>query len=143
MEKIVERFFNYISFDTKSDEKLGKNRKPSTDGQKKLAEILKKELEELGLEAKINDESFVFATLASNTDKKLPTVGFISHMDTSQEMDGKILDPQIVKYEGGDIKLNDEISLKVSEFPSLEKMIGKTLITTRGESLFGADDKAG
>ncbi|MDD7306327.1 MAG: peptidase T [Peptoniphilaceae bacterium] len=143
MEKIVERFFNYISFDTKSDEKLGQNRKPSTDGQKKLAEILKKELEELGFEAKINDEAFVFATLVSNADKKLPTVGFISHMDTSPEMDGKILDPQIIKYEGGDIKLNDEVYLRVSEFPSLEKMIGKTLITTRGESLLGADDKAG
>lgn len=143
MEKIVERFLNYISIDTKSDEKAGENRKPSTDGQKELAKILKKELEDLGLSVEINDESFVFATLKSNTDRKFPTVGFISHMDTSPEMDGTIKDPQIIKYEGGDIKLNDTSSIKVSEFPSLEKMIGKTLITTRGESLLGADDKAG
>lgn len=143
MEKIVERFLNYISIDTKSDEKLGHDRKPSTDGQRELAKILKSELEELGLSVNINKESFVFATLKANTDRKLPIVGFISHMDTSPEMDGKILDPQIIKYDGGDIKLNETSFIKVDEFPSLKNMVGKTLITTRGESLLGSDDKAG
>lgn len=143
MEKIVERFLNYISINTKSDEKAGKNRKPSTDGQIKLANILKNELKELGLEVYVNDEHFVFGTLKANTKRKLPTVGFISHMDTSPEMDGEITDPQIIKYEGGDIKLNETSYIKVSEFPSLNNMIGKRLITTRGKSLLGADDKAG
>lgn len=143
MEKIVERFIKYINIDTKSDEKLGKDRKPSTDGQKELAQVLKKELEDLGFDANINDESFVFAKLEANTKRNLPKIGFISHMDTSPEMDGKIANPQIIKYEGGDVKLNDNTSIKVSEFPSLEKHIGKTLITTRGETLLGADDKAG
>lgn len=143
MEKIVERFLNYISIDTKSDEKAGKNRKPSTDGQIELAKILKKELEELGLEVYMNDEYFVFGSLKANTDRKLPTVGFISHMDTSPEMDGKITNPQILKYDGGDIKLNEISSIKKDEFPSLNNMVGKTIITTKGESLLGADDKAG
>lgn len=143
MDNITKRFLKYISFDTKSDPELGNTQKPSTPGQLVLAKELKKELEELGLEASINEEGFVFSKLASNTDKKIPAVGFISHMDTSPEMYGKIDNPQIIKYEGGDIKLNDERSIKVEEFPILDKLNGLTLITTRGESLLGADDKSG
>lgn len=143
MEKIVKRFLNYISIDSKSDEKASLDRKPSTDGQIEMAKLLKNELEELGLEVKVDDEHFVYGNLKANTDRNLPSVGFISHMDTSPEMDGKINDPQIFKYEGGDIKLNEESFIKVSEFPSLNNMVGKTLITTKGESLLGADDKAG
>lgn len=143
MDNITKRFLKYISFDTKSDPELGNTQKPSTPGQLILGKELKKELEELGLEASINEEGFVFAKLASNTDKKIPAVGFLSHMDTSPEMYGKIDNPQIIKYEGGDIKLNDERSIKVEEFPILDKLKGLTLITTRGESLLGADDKSG
>lgn len=143
MDNITKRFLKYISFDTKSDPELGNTQKPSTPGQLVLAKELKKELEELGLEASINEEGFVFSKLASNTDKKIPAVGFLSHMDTSPEMYGKIDNPQIIKYEGGDIKLNDERSIKVEEFPILDKLKGLTLITTRGESLLGADDKSG
>lgn len=143
MDNITKRFLKYISFDTKSDPELGNTQKPSTPGQLVLAKELKKELEELGLEASINEEGFVFSKLASNTDKKIPAVGFLSHMDTSPEMYGKIDDPQIINYEGGDIKLNEERSIKVSEFPILDKLKGLTLITTRGESLLGADDKSG
>lgn len=143
MDNITKRFLKYISFDTKSDPELGNTQKPSTPGQFVLAKELKKELEELGLEASINEEGFVFSKLASNTDKKIPAVGFLSHMDTSPEMYGKIDNPQIIKYEGGDIKLNDERSIKVEEFPILDKLKGLTLITTRGESLLGADDKSG
>lgn len=143
MENLTKRFLKYISFDTKSDPEKGEVQKPSTDGQLVLAKELKKELEELGLNAEINEEGFVFAKIPANSDKNLPKIGFISHMDTSPEMYGKIDNPQIIKYEGGDIKLNDTKSIKVEDFPYLEKLKGTTLITTRGKSLLGADDKAG
>ena len=143
MENLTKRFLKYISFDTKSDPEKGEVQKPSTDGQLVLAKELKKELEELGLNAEINEEGFVFAKIPANSDKNLPKIGFISHMDTSPEMYGKIDNPQIIKYEGWDIKLNNTKSIKVEDFPYLEKLKGTTLITTRGESLLGADDKAG
>ena len=143
MEKITQRFLKYISYDTKSDPENGENQKPSSQGQWDLANELKKELEELGLEATINDEAFVFSEIKANTDKNLPKVGFISHMDTSPEMPGKIDNPQIIEYKGGDIKLNDKRSLTVEDFPVLEDLEGLTLITTRGETLLGADDKSG
>ena len=143
MENLTKRFLKYISFDTKSDPEKGEVQKPSTDGQLVLAKELKKELEELGLNAEINEEGFVFAKIPANSDKNLPKIGFISHMDTSPEMYGKIDNPQIIKYEGGDIKLNGEKSINVEDFPYLEKLKGTTLITTRGKSLLGADDKAG
>lgn len=143
MENLTKRFLKYISFDTKSDPEKGEVQKPSTDGQLVLAKELKKELEELGLNAEINEEGFVFAKIPANSDKNLPKIGFISHMDTSPEMYGKIDNPQIIKYEGGDINLNGEKSINVEDFPYLAKLKGTTLITTRGESLLGADDKAG
>lgn len=143
MENLTKRFLKYITFDTKSDPEKGEVQKPSTDGQLVLAKELKKELEELGLNAEINEEGFVFAKIPANSDKNLPKIGFISHMDTSPEMYGQIDNPQIIKYEGGDIKLNDTKSIRVEDFPYLEKLKGTTLITTRGESLLGADDKAG
>lgn len=143
MKNLTKRFLKYISFDTKSDPEKGEVQKPSTDGQLVLAKELKKELEELGLNADINEEGFIFAKIPANSDKNLPKIGFISHMDTSPEMYGKIDNPQIIKYEGGDIKLNGEKSINVEDFPYLEKLKGTTLITTRGKSLLGADDKAG
>lgn len=143
MDKIIDRFLKYISIDTMSDSENEGRIKPSTKGQFELADILKTELEELGLEAEINDEAFVFSILKSNTEKDLPTVGFLAHMDTSPEMCGKIDNPQIIEYQGGDIKLNENVTMKVEDFPILENMVGKTLITTRGETLLGADDKAG
>lgn len=143
MENLTKRFLKYISIDTKSDPEKGEIQKPSTEGQLELAKLLKTELEEFGLEASINEEGFVFSSIPSNSDKDLPKIGFISHMDTSPEMYGKIDNPQIFKYEGGDIILNEAKSIKVEDFPYLEKLIGTTLITTRGNSLLGADDKAG
>ncbi|KGF03161.1 peptidase T [Anaerococcus lactolyticus] len=143
MENITKRFLKYISFDTKSDPEKGESQKPSSDGQLLLANELKKELEDLGLNPTINEEGFLFCKIPANSDKDLPKIGFISHMDTSPEMYGKIDDPQIINYEGGDIKLNDEKYIKVEEFPYLEKLKGTTIITTRGKSLLGADDKAG
>lgn len=143
MDNITKRFLKYISFDTKSDPANGEKQKPSSAGQWDLAKELKKELEDLGLTATINDEAFVFSEIKANTDKNLPKVGFIAHMDTSPEMPGKIDDPQIIDYKGGDIKLNDKRSITVEDFPILKDLEGLTLITTRGETLLGADDKSG
>ena len=143
MDKITERFLKYISFDTKSDPNNGEKEKPSSKGQWDLAYELKDELEELGLKARVNDQCFVFSQIPANTKRDLPKVGFIAHMDTSPEMPGKLDDPQIIDYKGGDIRLNDKRSIKVEEFPILKKLEGLTLITTRGETLLGADDKAG
>ncbi len=105
MEDITQRFLKYISIDSKSDEKKAKIIKPTSKGQIELAMLLKDELINLGLEANINNEGFVFSTLKANTDKKIPKVGFIAHVDTSPEMPGGIKNPQILKYQGGDIKL--------------------------------------
>lgn len=143
MDKITKRFLKYISFDTQSDPKKDESQKPSSDGQWILAKELKKELEELGLTATINEEAFVFSEIKSNSEKDLPKVGFIAHMDTSPEMPGKIDNPQIIDYKGGDIKLNDNRTITVEDFPILKDLEGLTLITTRGETLLGADDKSG
>lgn len=143
MENITNRFLKYISIDSKSDEKKAKIIKPTSKGQIELAMLLKDELINLGLEANINNEGFVFSTLKANTDKKIPKVGFIAHVDTSPEMPGGIKNPQIIKYQGGDIKLKDNIYIKKEDFPVLKDLIGKTLITTNGDTLLGADDKAG
>lgn len=143
MEDITQRFLKYISIDSKSDEKKAKIIKPTSKGQIELAMLLKDELINLGLEANINNEGFVFSTLKANTDKKIPKVGFIAHVDTSPEMPGGIKNPQILKYQGGDIKLKDNIYIKEEDFPVLKDLIGKTLITTNGDTLLGSDDKAG
>lgn len=143
MDNIRKRFLKYISIDTQSNPENGEKQKPSSEGQWDLANELKKELEDLGLSASINDEAFVFSEIKANTDKDLPKVGFIAHMDTSPEMPGKIDDPQIIDYKGGDIKLNAKRSITVKDFPVLKDLEGLTLVTTRGETLLGADDKAG
>ncbi|RAK03988.1 peptidase T [Halanaerobium saccharolyticum] len=142
MDKIVERFKRYIAVDTKSDS--DSETVPSTKGQLELGELLVEELNELGLKNVKQDESgYIYAELPSNIDKEVPTIGFIAHLDTSPDLDGKVTNPQIVDYKGGDIKLNDNYSLTPDEFPVLEKLKGKTLITTDGTTLLGADDKAG
>ncbi|MSS43372.1 peptidase T [Anaerosalibacter bizertensis] len=142
MDQIIERFKRYIAIDTKSDE----NSKtcPSTPGQLELGALLVEELKELGIEdAKQDENGYVYGTLKSNTNNDVPTIGFISHLDTSPDLDGKCTNPQILTYEGGDIKLNDKYSIKEEEFPFLKELVGKELITTDGTTLLGADDKAG
>ena len=142
MDKIVERFIKYIGIDTKSDE--NSNTCPSTKGQLELGEILIEELKELGIEdAKQDENGYVYATLKSNIDKKVPTKGFIAHLDTSPDLDGKCINPRIFTYEGGDIKLNNQYTMTEKEFPYLKDLVGKELITTDGTTLLGADDKAG
>ena len=142
---IVERFLKYVSFDTQSAE--DSETTPSTEKQWVLARYLKEELEGIGLtEVEIDEHAYVYATLPANTDKPLPTVGFIAHMDTSPDCSGKDVKPRIVKdYDGGDIVLNEAAGIVTSpkKFPELLDHVGEDIIVTDGHTLLGADDKAG
>jgi len=143
--KVVERFLKYVSFDTQSNEES--NTVPTTEKQLELARELVKELEELRMsEVSVDDNGYVMATLPSNTNKELPTIGFMAHMDTAPDMSGANVKPKFVEnYDGKDIILNYEknIVLSPKDFPDLKNYVGKTLITTDGTTLLGADDKAG
>ncbi len=142
---LVERFLKYVSFDTQSNEETRLT--PSTPGQMVFAKYLKSELESLGLEEITLDEyGYLFATLPANTEKEVPTIGFIAHMDTSPDMSGKDVTPRIVEnYNGSDIVLNaeDRVILSPVQFPELLAHKGEDLIVTNGKTLLGADDKAG
>ena len=141
---LLERFLKYVTFDTQSDETTGVT--PSTPGQRVFADALVKELQEIGLEEISLDENcYVMATLPANTTDQIPTIGFIAHLDTSPDMSGKEVTPRIVKYEGGDITLNEEeqIILSPEKFPELLDYVGQEIIVTNGKTLLGADDKAG
>ncbi|WP_195449893.1 peptidase T [Bacteroides nordii] len=142
---LVERFLKYVSFDTQSNEETRLT--PSTPGQMVFAKYLKSELESLGLEEITLDEyGYLFATLPANTEKEVPTIGFIAHMDTSPDMSGKDITPRIVEnYNGSDIVLNaeDRVILSPAQFPELLTHKGEDLIVTNGKTLLGADDKAG
>lgn len=140
---MLDRFLKYISFDTKSDPDSPTC--PSTPGQLVLGKALVEELHELGLTDAYQDkDGYVYARLKGNMDRKVPTVGFVSHMDTSPDLNGKCVNPQIIEeYKGGDIRLNDQYALTVKEFPFLRDVIGHKLVTTDGTTLLGADDKAG
>ncbi|MDI6878790.1 MAG: peptidase T [Desulfitobacteriaceae bacterium] len=145
MPKVLERFLQYVRIDTRSNE--DSTTVPSTPNQLDLARVLHNELKALGLkDVLLDDKGYVYATLPANTDQKVPRIGFIAHMDTSPDMSGSNVKPQIIEnYPGGDIVLNSEqhLSLTVEAFPELRQYIGKTLITTDGTTLLGADDKAG
>lgn len=141
---VTDRFLKYVKFDTKSDENTGVT--PSTPGQMVFAKYLKEELEALGLtEITLDDNAYLMATLPANTDEDIPTIGFIAHLDTSPDMSGENVNPQMVDYKGGDITLNADkgIVLSPTQFPELNDYVGETLITTDGTTLLGADDKAG
>lgn len=142
---IVERFLKYVSFDTQSAEDAGKT--PSTDKQLNLARFLKEELETLGLtEVEMDDNGYVYATLPANTDKPVPTIGFIAHMDTSPDCSGADVKPRIIEaYDGKDLVLDAEAGIvtDTKKFPELLDHVGEDLIVTDGHTLLGADDKAG
>ena len=142
---IVERFLKYVSFDTQSAEDADTT--PSTAKQLKLAEYLRDELTHIGMtEVEMDENGYVYATLPANTDKVVPTIGFISHMDTSPDCSGANIRPRIVKhYDGGDIVLDAEAGLVTSpsKFPELLDHVGEDIIVTDGHTLLGADDKAG
>ncbi|EHT9484770.1 peptidase T [Escherichia coli] len=144
MDKLLERFLNYVSLDTQS--KAGVRQVPSTEGQWKLLHLLKEQLEEMGLiNVTLSEKGTLMATLPANVPGNIPAIGFISHVDTSPDCSGKNVNPQIVEnYRGGDIALGigDEVLSPVM-FPVLHQLLGQTLITTDGKTLLGADDKAG
>ena len=141
--EITERFLNYVSFDTQSSEET--NTTPSTEKQRVFAQHLKEELIKEGLQdVELDELGYLYATLPSNTDKKVPTIGFIAHMDTSPDASGANVRPRIVKnYDGGDIVLNDSLITSPTKFPELLDHVGEDLIITDGTTLLGADDKAG
>ena len=143
---VVDRFLQYVKFDTQSDELT--NMTPSTPGQMIFAQHLEKELENLGLkDITLDKNGYLMATLPGNiTDRKVPTIGFIAHVDTSPDMSGRHVSPRIVKnYDGTDITLNERngIVLSPNEFPELLNYKNQDLIVTDGTTLLGADDKAG
>ena len=143
--EIIERFTTYVKVDTQSNE--GCETCPSTPGQITLANMLVKELTAIGMEeVTIDENGYVMATLFSNTEKQVPTIGFLAHIDTATDFTGKNVKPQLVEnYDGNDLILNEaaKIVLSPKDFPELSNYIGHTLITTDGTTLLGADDKAG
>ena len=140
---ITERFLNYTKFDTQSAEES--DSVPSTSKQLIFAEYLKKELEREGFdEVELDEKGYIYATLKANTKGKIPTIGFISHYDTSPDCSGADIKPQIVRhYDGSDILLSEGIVSSPKKFPELLQHIGEDLIVTDGHTLLGADDKAG
>ncbi|NYF23245.1 peptidase T [Sporosarcina sp. JAI121] len=142
-EKLIERLVRYAKIDTQSD--AGSSLTPSTPGQWDLLHELQKELADIGMEEITLDENgYLFATLPANTDRDVPVIGFLAHVDTATDYTGKNVNPQrIDNYDGKDVQLNDSTVMTVNAFPELKNYIGHTLITTDGTTLLGADDKAG
>ena len=140
---VLDKFIKYIKFDTMSDEKSETT--PSTPGQMILALELQKEMQALGLETKLDENGYLFGILKANTDKKIKKLGLLAHLDTSPDMSGKNVNPRMIRYEGGDIVLNEELPviMKELDFPNLNNYVGQDLIVTDGKTLLGADDKAG
>ncbi|WP_074408154.1 peptidase T [Aquimarina megaterium] len=144
-QHIINRFISYVTIDTESDPES--NTTPSTEKQWDLANKLVEDLKDIGLEdISIDEHAYIMATLPSNIDQKVPTIGFISHFDTSPDFTGANVNPQIIEnYDGKDITLNasENIILSPDYFEDLKQYKGQTLITTDGTTLLGADDKAG
>jgi tripeptide aminopeptidase len=144
-EKLLERFLRYVKIDTQSDP--NSTTFPSTSKQYDLLRMLAAELLELGLtDAHMDKHGYVIATLPANTDRKIPVIGFLAHVDSSPDMAATNINPQVFEnYDGGDVLLNKEqnMYLRVRDFPEIEKYKGQTLITTDGTTLLSADDKAG
>lgn len=142
-ETLIERLVRYAKIDTQSD--ASSTACPSTEGQWDLLHELQKELATVGLEEITLDENgYLFATLPANTDKEMPTIGFLAHVDTATDYTGKNVNPQrIDSYDGQNITLNENTIMTVQDFPELKNYVGHTLLTTDGTTLLGADDKAG
>ena len=143
--ELIERFLKYVSFDTQSNEE-GEGC-PSTDKQMVFARYLENELKAIGLEdVSLDEHGYLYATLPANTERDVPTIGFIAHIDTSPDCSGKDVKPRIVEqYDGGDIVLcaEERIVTSPKQFPELSDHVGEDLIVTDGHTLLGADDKAG
>ena len=142
-EKLIERLIRYAKIDTQSD--FASSTTPSTQKQFNLLHVLKDELSDIGLsDITLDENGYLFATLPANTEKSVPTLGFLAHVDTTSDFTGTNVNPQrIDHYDGRDIQLNENLTMSVEYFPNLKNYIGQTLITTDGTTLLGADDKAG
>ena len=144
-EGMLQRFLKYVTFDTESVD--DNTTVPTSEGQFTFARYLEDELRSMGLtEITLDDKGYLYATLPANSDKEIPVIGFISHLDTSPDMSGKDVRPRVVtSYDGGDITLceKDGIVLTVKDFPEVAAYKGQDLIVTDGHTLLGADDKAG
>lgn len=139
---VLTRFLNYVSIDTQSDPTS--NVCPSTEKQKDLGHLLVKELKELGLNGFMDQHGYVYAKIDSNLDYEVDAIGFVAHMDTSFDAPGKNVKPRIIKnYDGSTIVLNDKLSMDKKDFSVLNRVIGEDIIVTDGNTLLGADDKAG
>lgn len=144
MKNVVERFLEYVKFDTQSDENSSTT--PSTKKQLLLANKIKEDIEEIGVDVEVDSNGYVMASMQGNNESSTPIIGFIAHMDTTPEVSGKNVNPKIVKnYDGSDIVLNKEknIVIKASDYLHLKNYLGKDLIVTDGTTVLGADDKAG
>ena len=144
MEKLIDKFLRYVAVETTSVEES--ETQPSSKKELDLLGLLRDELQQLGIKATLDEFGYVMATIPSNIDKEVPSIGFIAHVDTSPDASGKDIKPQIIpNYDGEDIVLNKEknIVLRTSEFPEMRQYKGQTMITTDGTTLLGADDKAG
>lgn len=141
---VLDRFLRYVTFDTQSSEETGMT--PSTPGQRVFAEALVEELKAIGMDdISLDANGYLMATLPANTEKEIPTIGFIAHLDTSPDMSGKDVRPCLLNYKGGDILLNagKGIVLSPDMFPELLDYVGQDIIVTDGTTLLGADDKGG
>ena len=144
MEKLLDKFLRYVAVETTSDE--NSETQPSAARELDLLKMLRDELEKMGIKAELDEYGYVMATIPANTRKKIPTIGFIAHVDTAPDASGKDIKPQIIKkWDGKDIVLNKKknIVLRTAEFPEMLQYKGQTMITTDGTTLLGADDKAG
>ena len=145
MSEVLNHFLKYVSYDTESKEDVEEF--PSTESQRVLAEVLAEELRAMhAQDVRVDQNSYVYATIPATMDKKVPVIGFIAHMDTAPAYSGANVHPQIVKqYDGGDILMNQEtgLTMKTADFPDLLKYKGQDIVTTDGTTLLGADDKAG
>ena len=145
MDTLLDRFLRYIKIDTQST--AGSTTHPSTPGQLELARLLEKELTDLGLtNITLSAQGYLMAELPANTGKKVPTVGFLAHLDTSPDVSGRGVKPLLFPdYDGGDLVINqdEDLFLRVRDYPELKEYTGQTIITTDGRTLLGADDKAG
>lgn len=141
MEDAYKKLIRYAKIDTKADD--SNENSPSSPGQWELLRLLEEEMKEMGLEEiNLDENGYLFASLPANVDKDLPVIGFLAHVDTALEMPGAC-DAQVLDYQGGDIPLGNDVTMTVEKFPILDDLVGEKLILTQGDSLLGADNKAG
>lgn len=141
---VLERFLNYVKIDTQSDQ--NSPTAPSTSKQFDLLKLLLKELHDLGVQAELDSFGVIYASIPSNVTHKVPTIGFLAHVDTASEVTGANVQPRVIKSYSGDpiqLDIKGDYILSPSEFPKLKKCVGKDLVVTNGQTLLGADDKAG